>query len=399
MKKVEEKPEDETEVSESDEGSAPAAVARKMVSHRRKNKHHTTEESEEETEVSESDEGSAPAAVARKRVSHRRRNKKHHTPEESEDEIIKPKNKSGGKKSVNMVKRRSKKWSVPVNTTDTSGTETSDSSDEDVSLRRIPRGFDRHLCFSGSMDGKGDDFDSFNLKFTSYARAFKWTEDECRYCLCWSLQGDAAKYHTLISSGSGPLTYKQLMKKLEKRFGGKELVETAQARFNQACQEPNESLEVWADRVQMLSLRALRKISEKYAASQAVNRFCLGLENIEASKDVCLKRFKTMDEAKDYVHYYLHISSTNVQQKSSRRTSQRDDPEEVVNVFETSINRMQKIDERLKQMQSLFDKQMAYNSSEGAGGRANSGYGRGTRGFNQMDNTPNSGGYGRSGGF
>ncbi|KAH3716881.1 hypothetical protein DPMN_059614 [Dreissena polymorpha] len=65
------------------------------------------------------------------------------------------------------------------------------------------------------------------LKFKSYARAFKWTEDECRYCLCWSLQGDAAKYHTLISSGTGPLTYKQLMKKLETRFGGKELVETA----------------------------------------------------------------------------------------------------------------------------------------------------------------------------
>ncbi|KAH3716880.1 hypothetical protein DPMN_059613 [Dreissena polymorpha] len=150
----------------------------------------------------------------------------------------------------------------------------------------------------------------------------------------------------------------------------------------------------------MLSLRAFRKVSEKYAASQAVNRFCLGLENIEASKDACLKRFKTIDEAKDYVHYYLHISSTNVQPKSSRRTSQRDDPEEVVNVFETSINRMQEqLDQRLKQMQSLFDKQLAYNRSEGAGGRANSGCGRGTSGFNQMDNTPNSGGYGRSGGF
>ncbi|KAH3716882.1 hypothetical protein DPMN_059615 [Dreissena polymorpha] len=62
------------------------------------------EKPEEETEVSESDEGSAPADVARKRVSHRRRNK-HHTTEESEDKIIKPKNKSGGKKSVNTKGR------------------------------------------------------------------------------------------------------------------------------------------------------------------------------------------------------------------------------------------------------------------------------------------------------
>jgi hypothetical protein len=60
-----------------------------------------------------------------------------------------------------------------------------------------------------------------------------------------SLQGPAAKYHSLISSGKGPLTYKQLMKKLQKRFGGEELIETAQARFNQACQEPRETLEVW----------------------------------------------------------------------------------------------------------------------------------------------------------
>ncbi|KAH3862946.1 hypothetical protein DPMN_025921 [Dreissena polymorpha] len=179
------------------------------------------------------------------------------------------------------------------------------------------------------------------------------------------------------------------MKKFKKRFGGKELVETAQARFNQACQESNQSLELWADRVQMLSLRAFRKVSEKYAASQAVNRFCLGLENREASKDACLKRFKNMDEAKDYVHYYLHINSINEKPKSSRRTSQRD-PEEIVNVFETSINRMQEqLDERLKQMQSLFDKHTAFKRSEGAGGRANSGYGRGTSGFNQIDYNPN----------
>jgi hypothetical protein len=150
------------------------------------------------------------------------------------------------------------------------------------------------------------------------------SDDElAMYCLCWSLQGPAAKYHTLISSGKGPLTCKQLMKKLEKRFGGEELIET-QARFNQACQEPRETLEVWADIIQMLAMKAFKQLPESYAASQAVNRFCLGLEDREASKDACLKRFKTMDEAKDYVHYFLHISNANVKTKSSRRTSSRD---------------------------------------------------------------------------
>ncbi|KAH3851017.1 hypothetical protein DPMN_093494 [Dreissena polymorpha] len=57
------------------------------------------------------------------------------------------------------------------------------------------------------------------------------------------------------------------------------------------------------------------------------------------------------------------------------------------------------LDERLKQIQSQFDKQMEFNRSEGASGGANSGYGRGTSGFNQMDNKPNRCGYGRSGGY
>jgi hypothetical protein len=66
----------------------------------------------------------------------------------------------------------------------------------------------------------------------------------------------------------------------------------------------------------MLAMKELKQLPESYAASQAVNRFCLGLEDREAFKDTCLKRFKTMDEAKYYVHYFLHISNANVRTKS-----------------------------------------------------------------------------------
>lgn len=296
-------------------------------------------------------------------------------------------------------------------------TETEDDDDDDDvdhgPLRKMPRGYDRKLSYNGDNEGKGDDFQTFKFKFKSYAKAFKWTEEECRYCLCWSLTGEAARHHTLISSGQGPLTYKELMKCLEKRFGGKELIETAQARFNQACQEPRESLEVWADRVQRLALKAFRKLPESYATSQAVSRFCMGLEDKEASRDACLKRFKTIDEAKDYVHYFLHVASVNPKPKASRRTSSREH-EEAVNVYETSINRIQaQFDERLKKMQSQFDKQMALNKQGYAGGRASSGrgiggsyqessgqegYGRGG-GYERRYGNQSQGGYGRSGGY
>jgi hypothetical protein len=44
-----------------------------------------------------------------------------------------------------------------------------------------------------------------------------------------------------------------LIQKLEKRFGFRELPETAQVQFNNARQTPDELLEDWADRVLSLA--------------------------------------------------------------------------------------------------------------------------------------------------
>ena len=46
------------------------------------------------------------------------------------------------------------------------------------------------------------------------------------------------------------------MKRLETRFGVKELTETSKAKFRQAFQEQDESLEDWADRVMTLATPA-----------------------------------------------------------------------------------------------------------------------------------------------
>ena len=45
------------------------------------------------------------------------------------------------------------------------------------------------------------------------------------------------------------MEYFDLMRKLEKRFGFKDLPETAQIQFMQAKQTTEEKLEEWADRV------------------------------------------------------------------------------------------------------------------------------------------------------
>ena len=81
------------------------------------------------------------------------------------------------------------------------------------------------------------------------------------------------------------------MKKLENRFGARELPATAQARFQQATQNTGESLEDWADRIVTLATRAFRELPESYANQKAVVRFCQGLLN----KDVATQVSKHLD--------------------------------------------------------------------------------------------------------
>lgn len=121
----------------------------------------------------------------------------------------------------------------------------------------------------------------------------------------------------------------------------------------------------------------------------------MGLEDREALKDASLKRFKTMDEAKDYVYYFLHISSASTKTKPSRRTPSRDQ-EETANVFDTSISQ----DDFRKEMQRLkqhFEEKLSIIASRASGSsnRKDSWRGRG-RGYQQNDDSRNQSGYGRS---
>ena len=59
------------------------------------------------------------------------------------------------------------------------------------------------------------------------------------------------------------MAYMDLIRKLEKRFGFRELPETAQVQFNNACQTPEELLEDWADRVLSLATRAFRDLPKR----------------------------------------------------------------------------------------------------------------------------------------
>lgn len=76
----------------------------------------------------------------------------------------------------------------------------------------------------------------------------------------------------------------QLMQKLQKRFGYKEIPETAQLKLSSLMQGTEEIMEEWADRVFQLALRAYEGLPEHYMLNQAIKRICHGCKDKDAGK-------------------------------------------------------------------------------------------------------------------
>ena len=97
-----------------------------------------------------------------------------------------------------------------------------------------------------------------------------------------------------------------LIRKLEKRFGFRELPETAQVQFNNARQTPEELLENRADRVLSLATRALRDLPETHMYQQVVMRLCQWAADKEAGSYASNIRPKNIEEAIDKMRWYQH---------------------------------------------------------------------------------------------
>ncbi|XP_060590295.1 uncharacterized protein LOC132745399 [Ruditapes philippinarum] len=226
----------------------------------------------------------------------------------------------------------------------------SDDSDEDQP-RRSTKGqrMPRYIPKSISYDGKSN-FAAFKMKFEQYVKAYSLTEEECKNCLCWCLTGKAAEYFTLTMEVNNSLSYRQLIKKLEQRFGSRELAETANVRFQQACQGLDESLEDWADRVLTLATKAFREVPDKYANQQAITRFCSGLYDKPSAQNACVQRHKTMEGAIDYVKWYQHVHQA-VYGKSKPTRFTREDPP---HVYETSAVQQGVSGQQFQEMMNLL---------------------------------------------
>ena len=88
------------------------------------------------------------------------------------------------------------------------------------------------LCFDGKTNWL-----SFKKKLDSYRKVMRWSEEESKDYLMWSLEGKALDSLTITKTDLEKYSLRKIMKKLETRFGVKELTETSKAKFRQAFQK------------------------------------------------------------------------------------------------------------------------------------------------------------------
>ena len=173
-------------------------------------------------------------------------------------------------------------------------------------LRDLPRG----LTYDGRSNWK-----SFELKFTHYAKALEWSEEDCKVCLLHCLTGKALDCCARMMRVNENIPYRTLLRKLQERFGA-ELQVSAQVKFNQATQGKTESLEDWADRVQELAAEAFRGLPEHYANSQAIGRFCQGLLDVPAGHSAFMKVHATIEQAMNDIRLFQYSKAEMVGRRS-----------------------------------------------------------------------------------
>lgn len=155
------------------------------------------------------------------------------------------------------------------------------------------------------FDGKGS-WLTFNRMFQRFSDISGWiTEQKKKDEFFFCLGGTAAEYFINITEYNPDTTFQEIINRFQKRFGYKDLIETAQLKFNVAKQIPSESNEEWADRCLLLASHAFRTLDEQYMHRQAVMRYCQGMCDREAGEHAANTRPTSMEKAIDEVKWYL----------------------------------------------------------------------------------------------
>ncbi len=130
------------------------------------------------------------------------------------------------------------------------------------------------------------------------------------------------------------MAYRQLLHKMEERFGAKQLPQAAQAQFEHATQNKGETMEDWADRVLTMATKAFTELPERYSNQQAISRFCQGLQDSMAGHHVCMQKPPTIEGAMNEVRLYQHTRKATFGKTAPRWDTE---PQKTATDYDTSL--------------------------------------------------------------
>ncbi len=230
-------------------------------------------------------------------------------------------------------------------------------------IHSIPKG----LKFTGKGSWK-----SFFTKFSGYARMANWSENEKLEQLCFCLEEKASEVYTQTRELQPRICFRDIILKLEKRFGFKELPETIQVEFQTAVQGSNEDLTDWADRAMHLASKAYVECPDDIQIKQGIMRFCQGCSDSQAGQQACLAKPATIEAALDIVKWYKHtrvacrLPATSADTSSGKNTCRPLPEPNVLGVGATSEHddsRMSRLEGEMKSLSQLIHKLVDDKSS------------------------------------
>ena len=154
-----------------------------------------------------------------------------------------------------------------------------------------------------TFDGKGS-WKAFFMKFTAYASQQGWTSVERKYQLCFSLEGKASDYFSVLMEREPRLPFAEIVDRLEMRFGSHILPETSQFEFAGTRQASQEPLRDWANRLTDLALEAFPGLPQDYIQQQVIMRFCSGCLDRDAGLHTLNQKPDTLESALNIHEWY-----------------------------------------------------------------------------------------------
>lgn len=156
------------------------------------------------------------------------------------------------------------------------------------------------------MKYNGDvEWGPFYSKFSTIAEYHQWSDPDRLFALSLTLEGAALKYFDILRRRGAMLSFREVVLRMEERFGKSSLRAASQLEFSSIAQKPEETIEQWADRVMDTAQKAFGSgTSPEIFQEQLIVRFALGCSDGEAGQQLINNPPCTLAEAIKRVKTY-----------------------------------------------------------------------------------------------